>query len=236
MRLICIGDLHLDCSIGGRDYHDDVRDRLYEIAVRPDDVIVQLGDIVDPDHGARTHRGLATFARWAHDLEWGNVVHALVGNHDAVDDVRCTSALDALYYVEGVVLHSKVEVSPLTPSDYIALWLPWLSPAHGSTDVLALARAAMEQCPLGDREYKFIAFCHLDIPGCTPGSEVDMPRMGRLELPQELVDDPRIERFICGHQHARQDLQGGRIHVVGSLECLGFGERADEKSHTVVEL
>jgi len=226
MRIVAIGDLHLDATIGGKDYHDDVAERLYEVNGSIADLVVQLGDVTDPDSGAATFRALATFAEWA---DFDQSVYTLVGNHDRIDDARARSALDPLRFCPGihVIDHPFCE---MTPDGAQLLFLPWMSRAHGEFDHDAFLRAAVE-APARKR----IVFCHLDIPGAIPGGEADMPRLGQQLLPEWAVDDERIDYVIAGHIHTPGRV-GRNVEIVGSLERLGFEDREHAKGYVVIDL
>jgi len=227
--IVAIGDLHLDALINGRDYHEDVTHRLTTIApaIGEDDLVVILGDVCDPNNGARTTRAQSTLARWVESLRCRRRVIVIPGNHCVHDDVRAGSVLDVFKTHPRFQIIDRVEV--LDYETHRLLFMPWLSRAHGSVDVEGLVGDA-----IGEDPRPVIGFCHLDIPGAALGSEDEMPRGGRLELPMSVVEDPRVERILAVHLHRAQTL--GKVQVVGSLERLGFRDSDGERGYMVVEI
>lgn len=227
-RIVVIGDLHLDARIAGRDYFDDVTQKLLCIPIdegATGDLVILLGDVCDPDNGPRTWRALEFMSKW---LGSGQI-HAVIvaGNHDVVDDARVHTCLGSL---DRAVLHTKIVTQPqmvVVAPNVWGLFLPWQSRAHGDFDVVASYRKLCTDNRLDD-DAKILVFCHKDIPGAVPGTEGDLPRLGSQMLPQEIIDDERVVRVFAGHIHTPGTI--GKVEIVGSLECLGMGER-DANEH-----
>ena len=227
MRLVIIGDLHLDAQIAGRDYHADVLAKLRSIPLDGISCIVQLGDICDPDNGARTWRALDSMAAWLYSLPTTIPrISIVVGNHDRIDDVRAKSCISVLECIRGVTVRNQIGAQKLfvTHEGHVfwGLYVPWLSRAQGEVDVLADCQRELDRLAPGDSA---LVFCHLDIEGAVPGSESDLPRLGRQFLPNAVANDPRVDKVFAGHIHTPGKFSD-KIEIVGSLECLGMGDRA----------
>lgn len=233
-RIVVVGDLHLDCKINGRDYHADVCARMDEVRkhVEEDDLVVVLGDVADPTGTPEMFRALTSFSRWASEMPTTESVVVVCGNHDVIDHAYARSSLEVLAGDPHLAVVDRVEILEPQAKDGIRLlFLPWLSRAHGSVDVEGLAGEA-----IGEDPRRVIVFCHLDVTGAVFGSEDEMPRNGRLELPVSVVNDPRVIRVVGGHLHKPQMI-GEKVQIVGSLERLGFRDSdQDEKGFLIIEV
>lgn len=230
-RIVVIGDLHLDARIAGREYFEDIKAKLLGIPIREGDIVVQLGDVCDPDNGPRTWRALQMMSDWLGSHE-GSTRVVVAGNHDVVDDSRVETCLGALGNVGGTIVVTEPCMEYLGGSSY-GLFLPWQSRAHGEFDVEVSFQLLCEANKLGP-DSKILVFCHKDIPGAVPGSEGDLPRLGSQMLPQEIIDDERVEMVFAGHIHTPGTI--GKVEIVGSLECLGMGERDSNEHRGWVEV
>lgn len=231
-RCLVLGDLHLDARLHGRDYHDDVSRILFEEVlprVSSNDVVIQLGDVTDPDRGARTFRALCTLREFLGDVKHrGARAIVLAGNHDVIDDFRCSECQSTLHGLDDVA--DVVEVPRVFEvGGAVLLALPWMSQAH----VKDRSQLMLDTFESTDAS-TIVALTHLDIPGLVPGGEADMPRMGKLEIPSQILESDRVKLVLAGHIHKPQIV--GKVQVVGSLARLGFGEAKDQKGFVEVEL
>lgn len=230
-KFVILGDLHLDANLRGFDYFSDVCSAMTQVlqTVKKGDVVIQLGDVCDPDKGARTFRALSTLAQWRDEIhKLGAELFVLAGNHDVIDDSRCigSRAVFASTIGPGAVTHPTIH----SFLDQVVVFLPWVSRAHVPNPQEEMLNTFAQANSSGD---PVIVFCHLDLPGVMPGGEADMPRMGRLELPQSILEHEQVSHVFAGHIHKPGVY--GKLNVVGSLARLGHGEAADTKGFSTLE-
>ena len=87
---------------------------------------------------------------------------------------------------------------------------------------------------------KTVILGHLDIEGATPGSEItEMPRGKEVFWPTKAIAEYMPEA-IClgGHIHSKgvYERDGVKIHVVGSLSRLTFGEENLTPGYHILEI
>lgn len=212
------------------------------------DLVVLLGDVADPDSGARTLRALVHVAGFAKRVSARCLLDVLPGNHDVIDSrdfSMCRSTVSILSVVDPAIRVREIVEVEYIGDDLALLFLPYLSGAHAPTSASdpgpgrmtatewlgQETSAALARIPSDKR---IIAFCHLDIAGAVVGGEERMLRGGKLLLPSSVEADPRVELIVGGHIHRAQRVRE-KIVIAGSLERIDFNEATDEKGYVVID-
>jgi DNA repair protein SbcD/Mre11 len=90
-----------------------------------------------------------------------------------------------------------------------------------------------------DNSLPLLLTAHASIEGAVYGQERSVILGNDLTLPGSLMKDPRIDYVAMGHIHKAQDVNKGHkppIVYPGSIERVDFGEAADDKYYSLVEL
>lgn len=252
MKIFLSGDWHLDLHGRGVDRFGDLEAQVervkHKVAEHEPDLFVHLGDVTDPDSGARTIRALAlmrAFCDWVPCEK-----RILAGNHDVIDDASYLQYRSAVSPLRGehVHVHEVPAIEFVRGKDghrVGLLYVPYVSGAHAPAREDGQRRSAKEfidhACAEAllwaqiEKVASVYAFVHLDVDGALVGSEERMLRGGRLTLPEVLETDPRVKLIVGGHIHKPQRVRE-KILLAGSFERLDFSDRDDEKGLVVLEV
>jgi len=231
-RLLITSDWHLDATTAGVERREDLEAAVDRIAcaVKEEDVegFAFLGDLCDPD-SPRAWRAVEVAMRFAHQLEDSSVVQLwLVGNHDVVEDGRCSSTLLPLRGA-GFRVVDTPQSTVLAGVPVVAL--PFTPRSH-AYDPAAFVR---DRPPLQAAGVPLV-ISHLCVEGIEPGSESKEFARGRevfLPLEQIAASLPGALVFN-GHYHRRQTFR--EVNVPGSLARLTRGERENSPGFLIVEV
>lgn len=233
-RLLITSDWHLDATTAGVERREDLEAAVDRIAcaVKEEDVegFAFLGDLCDPD-SPRAWRAVEVAMRFAHQLEDSSVVQLwLVGNHDVVEDGRCSSTLLPLRGA-GFRVVDTPQSTVLAGVPVVALPFTPRSHAYDPPEfVLELERGAKRApgTPL--------VLSHLCVEGIEPGSESKEFARGReVFLPLEEIREWMPGALVFnGHYHRRQTFR--EVNVPGSLARLTRGERDNSPGFLIVEV
>jgi DNA repair exonuclease SbcCD nuclease subunit len=249
-RMLAVSDLHLDWSTAGVRRYDDVSrqlDRVYEVVHdTPNDsrfdAVFCLGDIANPER-VQSHRAVARCIEWSTEIQAAGAEPMwLVGNHDVVEDGSGGHVLEAVV-AAGFTVFSEPTVLELAPGlELMALPFTPRARAYDPGEfVKAAARGARDLAPKTKRP-AMLVIGHLYLNGIHPGSETtDLPRGREIMWPlAELAEHYPNAMLVAGHHHQAQVFQGvvpeQKLHIVGSLERLTFGEEHHRKSFFTWEI
>lgn len=259
MRLLVTSDWHLDATTAGLDRLGELEDfsRGLEVVVEREevDVVLHLGDLLDPGHldESRYQRVLlGCAARLTKAAKYGSVW--LAGNHDVIDTDVPTSTLSPLAMVAEEWwgghgdLYNQLRVLELprffTLGTVSFLALPYVArtamqtPEYQRAYVDAVSAASAVGAP-HERIAPLVVLSHLSLPGMHPEAAGE-PRGREVSFPVEDVRAMRPDLVLQGHYHARQVVQLGdglQVQVVGAPVRFNFGERQDgERGYLMVDL
>jgi DNA repair exonuclease SbcCD nuclease subunit len=238
MKIAITADWHLDAVTLGVLRYKDLTDALSEmleiIAQEKVQAFVFMGDLCNPDRGARTLRAMTTASKVAKSLERMSVPsYWIPGNHDVVDSNEIITTLSPLSAFAEVFEKPEIVV----PSKYTKLmFLPYMSKMV--QDQLALNRWVEEECVLGSASGKktLVMFSHsTSVEGAKDGTETShMPRGKGQELPLAVLKRHGVMVFN-GHYHTGQTTDSG-VHIPGALGRFDFGEQANAPGFMIVEV
>jgi DNA repair exonuclease SbcCD nuclease subunit len=230
----CISDLHLDAVTHGVPRRDEILRSVHASLelIREGDVLVVNGDITDPGTN-RSYQAIADAieidrrakALGAYAVEW------VVGNHDVLEDGSGGSVLDPLA-AAGCSVHSEPTNVEVVEGGPLFLFLPHAPLARRYDPEKVVEELLPERGPV-------IVFGHLNPPGITPGSEVDVMPRGR-DVMWPKFEARREVLLVGGHIHRAQEYPQrppgqfrpwDSIQIVGSPVRFGFGE-ADHNPQT----
>lgn len=230
-RLLITSDWHLDATTAGVERRGDLEAAVDRIAVAAAEHCVDgfafLGDLTDPD-SPRAWRAVEYAVRFAQGL--GRDQLWLVGNHDVVEDGRCSSTLLPLRGA-GFRVVDTPQSTVLAGVPVVALPFTPRSHAYDPPEfVLELERGAKRApgTPL--------VLSHLCVEGIEPGSESKEFARGReVFLPLEEIREWMPGALVFnGHYHRRQTFR--EVNVPGSLARLTRGERDNSPGFLIVEV
>ena len=235
MKIAVSSDWHCDWTTSGVLRFDDVRKAAHETvdAARDHkvDAYMFLGDLQDPDSGARVFHGVALSLAIAKRLsDLGIPSFWIPGNHDVIEDGTGASTLTPLEAadIRGCHVMWYPEVLPLLSASVIAL--PFTPTSHRYDPIAefeALRSKAIPDAPL-------IVIGHLQLEGIIPGEEtIDMPRGRDVFFPVDTVR-PHAALMMNGHYHRQQRHNG--VHIPGALQRLTHGEETHQPGYLIVEL
>lgn len=248
MRMLVTSDWHLDWTTAGMRRLGDLEaavDETVRYAIEQHiDVYAFLGDLMNPDSGARVFGCIELAARTAMRLSYAGIEsHWLAGNHDVIEDGsgRTTLApLKALQLREWrcdghghaqIKVHEDPTMVMLGNCQVRLATLPYAPLARAYDPAVFIASLPASDIPL-------IVAAHMtDIPGIVPGSETrDMPRGRGMPFPFESVakDATPHKVLLNGHFHEQQVFRD--VHIPGALERLTFGEQHHRPGWLVVEV
>lgn len=245
MRIVVVGDLHLDAvTMGVARFDEIVRalDETVDCAIQTGaDLWVQLGDVFDPDAGPVAYRALRELVRVVGRLRNADVPVAFVaGNHDVVEDGTGTTTLSPLAYLEGNdtpgLPHVDVfdrpgvfRVDAKGGGRRTIVSLPYTATSH-AYDPEEFVDRKLE----GTRDA--IVLGHLVVPGVSPGEEaVEFARGRDVFFPTEACLRNRVALMLQGHHHLRQTTGDG-VMIPGALSRLTFGEESYKPGFLICEV
>lgn len=197
-------------------YYNDVLIPYMRKNVKPDDMLVHLGDIFDN----RSYIGTKTiwcaynvFEQFSHIF---NDIRICVGNHDMVNknSTEMTPLLGIKY-----MPHTKIYYEPEveTIGGKKILFIPWIEDLKKQKEVISNY----------DVDY---VFGHLQISGCI--TNVKGSVMSGDEMSQ--AKDFKKAQVYAGHIHIRQDYKN--IHYVGNPYHKDKGDIDNAKGITILDL
>lgn len=238
MKIAITADWHLDAvTVGVLRYNDlteTLRKMLEAIEQEKVDQFVFMGDLCNPDRGARTLRAMSTASKIAKALDRMNVKsYWIPGNHDVVDSNEIITTLSTLAAFANVFETPEIAA----PSKHVKfMFLPYMSKMvldQGAMNKwveaeLALASAAGKKT--------VIMFSHCtSVDGANTGTETSyMPRGKGQDLPIALLKKHGAIIFN-GHYHTGQTTDSG-VHIPGALGRFDFGEQSNTPGFMIVEV
>jgi len=236
VRLMISSDWHLDATTAGVERRDDLEAAVAELALAVDERSIEaflfLGDLTNPDN-PRAWRAIEVAIRFALGLERRGIDQAwLTGNHDVVEDGRCSSTLLPLRGAGIRVIDSPGEQ---VFAGHSLVAFPFTPSSHTYDPAEVVARASG-----GRMAGRTIVASHLCVEGIEPGSEVAEFARGReVFLPVDAIArDLPGSLLLNGHYHARQTYRrsGIEVHVPGSIARLTRGERDNSPGYLIAEV
>lgn len=220
MNVVLSSDWHGDWTTLGIPRFDEVAaaaEHTVDYAISTKAGLYVFGGDLAETEGPGMLRTLELAVRLATKLNAAGIPSLwLTGNHDVIEDGRCTSNLTPLRDVPGATLaDAPVRIAYGQPSARSGsaairvLALPFTPRTH-SYDPAAFVREHAH-------EAIHLVVGHLMLEGIGPGSETrDMPRGRDVFLPVREIREAWPNAVIAsGHYHTRQVFNG--VHIPGSL-------------------
>lgn len=232
MRIVVVSDLHLDHVTSGVSRFDDVA---VAVTMASDfarrgkaDAFVCLGDVMDPDSGAKVFRCIHFLLEIAVLLHTDGVPsYWLAGNHDVIEDGGGRTTLEPLRAIAGATVVDR-------PGKVC------IPNRKGGQGLLAAAFPFASLKTHYEPSEAFVdaplVFSHLNVAGIQPGEESGEMARGRdVALPLSRL---RGKTVLQGHYHRaqRQEIEGVDVRVVGSIQRLTHGEEIHRPNFLAVEV
>lgn len=252
LSIVISGDMHYDLKTESIDRNNDIFDAnmqvieyCLELKNKGNKVIhINAGDVF---HGTRPRAETIAAVISANNILEENEIetHIISGNHDVIDQVGRTSALEPILAIGYKFINIYHDIQKIKLSDSVYLiTLPHISRAkaveNGFDNVQNYIEAKCseieETLSKGDTN---IVISHLSLSGAKIGSEEFMIKGTHEEFPECLKNSKKIDYIFNGHYHKAQLIEnpnGAPIIVVGNIQRNDFGERFDEKSFFVLSL
>lgn len=232
MKFVVTGDWHGDAQTHGVRRFEDVREAAHatvDAAIAEGAIAYAfLGDLCDPDSGARTFRVIQLALEIAMRLKERSIASIwLAGNHDVIEDGSGDTTLSPLRALGGNVY--VAESPSMLGVGSVRFWtLPFAATARHYDPEKAAKLID------GPRERNVVLGHLTEISGVEPGEEtLEMPRGRGVRLPvEELV--PRACMIFNGHFHRRQKV--GPVWLPGALARLTFCEEGHSPGFMVAEV
>jgi DNA repair exonuclease SbcCD nuclease subunit len=237
MKVIVTADWHLDSVTLGVSRFDDLSVALRQLMTtalqeRPR-LFLFLGDLCNPDRGARTLKAISTVALYARMLAENDIESVwLAGNHDVVDSSDIVSSLTPLGSMP--FLHVVEKLGSMQIDGWHFVFLPYISRVlQAEIDV---RRFVERECVLAaDKGLRTVIAGHCThIDGAVNGNETTlMPRGRTMAFPTDIGKRYGAIMFN-GHYHTRQHTPSG-VYIPGSLGRFDFGEERNTPSFYVFD-
>lgn len=237
MKVVITADWHLDAVSLGNSRFDDLsvalRAMMLTVVEEKPDLFLFLGDLCNPDRGARTLKAIATAAFYARMLAENEVESVwLAGNHDVVDSSEIVTSLTPLASMP--FLRVVESLSSLQVGNWHLVFLPYISRVlQAEVDV---QRYVERECVLAaDKGLRLLLAGHCThVPDATTGNETTLMSRGRnMAFPVELGTKYGALMFN-GHYHTKQRTSGG-VYIPGSLGRFDFGEENNTPSFYILD-
>lgn len=233
MRALVTADWHADtvtCGVPRLPELERATEEMLECARKEADVFIFLGDLCNPDKGARTIAAMTMAAQFVSRLKIPSVW--LVGNHDVVDsDCNLTTLGPLEAMADCVVVKELISFDCHGAS---LLCFPYVPLARRPPDWNEAVRhfAISEMAQHRHQEQAVVVLSHCtQIFGTIPGSELDMRRGPEQVLPAEIAE--RGIYTLSGHYHERTVTSS--LAIPGAPLRHTFGEELHEPSYLLVD-
>lgn len=207
----------------------------HAVAIKAD-VFAFLGDLSDPDSPEAFDAVLVALVIARHLADHDVRSVWIAGNHDVIEDGRCSSTLAPLHAVTELA-HVPTE---LPWAGGRLLCLPFTPAAASYDESEFVEQFAASALPT---EHVVVLSHMTSVLGVDAGSEsTDMPRGRTVGLPLQAL--ARLRRkcasvtVLQGHYHAASQIEadGVSVHMVGSLARLRFDEEHNSPRFAVLEV
>jgi len=216
-------DWHIGITIGDYDRKDDVNNSIQQIkdivVKEKPDTLVHCGDVFHSNRNLSEN--INVFIEFCHFLKAHNVVgYFLVGNHDLVEQVGKTHALDI--DIEGI--HIIDEITQV--EDY--LFIPHISRSKSNKTPEELLEELAIRVDAGAE--KFWVFAHCNVAYFELPDQVIL-KFNHHALPQKLIESDNVNAIFDGHYHKTQDGLGSQdnFYFVGTPQTFSMEEKDDAK-------
>ncbi len=234
-------------------------DRIIDAAIEEKvDLVLFAGDAFKDRNPASTYR-----REWDRRImrlsQSGIPILLLVGNHDISPAAGRANTLHEFETLQVPKVKVLSQPGFLRPADLWSLPLqviaiPYITrstvmasleieglPANKITAELEerLSELVLGWLEKKDNSLPLVLTAHASVEGAVYGQERSVILGNDLTLPGSLVRDQRIDYVAMGHIHKAQDMNKGHKPPVvypGSIERVDFGEAADDKYYSLVEL
>jgi exonuclease SbcD len=234
-------------------------DRIIDVAIEEKvDLVLFAGDAFKDRNPASTYR-----REWDRRImrlsQSGIPILLLVGNHDISPAAGRANTLHEFETLQVPKVKVLSQPGFLRPADLWGLPLqviaiPYITrstvmasleieglPANKITAELEerLSELVLGWLEKKDNSLPLVLTAHASVEGAVYGQERSVILGNDLTLPGSLVRDQRIDYVAMGHIHKAQDMNKGHKPPVvypGSIERVDFGEAADDKYYSLVEL
>lgn len=236
MIALFTGDFHLDHVTGGLERFDEIEaaaEQTIDVAIREKvGAYFFLGDLTDPDvDEALAHRAIACAVRLAARLAQAGIARYFVtGNHDIMEDGRCSHTLMAVRAAGHEVIDRPTTT---TLGDLVICFLPYtsLTRRYDPAEHVRSARFAQGK--------RLLVAGHMtEIDGVGLGSEThEMPRGRAMRFPIEAVAEGAAGRPVtCVNGHFHERHLSGPVLTPGTLARLTHGEEGNAPGFLVVDV
>lgn len=245
MKLLALGDLHLDWTTHGVDRFPELQrslGRVLEAAIEERvDAVFVVGDLFNPDSGPRVFRCLELCMGFMRALAEANIEQVwIAGNHDVIEDGSGTTTLTPL--------KSFADTMPTTTIVFerpgwvrfkdarCVIGLPFVAATAGYKSTPVDELRSMVGCEVDGA----IVVGHMtELPGVVLDNESTDLARGR-GIPFPLEETRGAACRLNGHFHKAQTVTdpggGPPIIIPGSLARLTFGESKNEPGFVIVEV
>lgn len=245
INIVLVGDQHYDLKTEGIDRNDDILDAnmqainyCLELKNNGEKVIlINAGDVF---HGTRPRAETIAKVIEVHRILEDNEIDTYIisGNHDVIDQVGRTSALEPLLATgfKHINIYHDVTKIELSSGVYL-IAIPHISKVKAVENGF---RNAQEYIDAKSTEINKslneddtnIVIAHLNITGAKIGSEEFMIKGSHEEFPEVIKKSNKIDYIFNGHFHKAQLIDnpdGAPIVIIGNIQRNDFGERYDKK-------
>ena len=261
MRILHTADWHVGCTLYRRQRLDEVRAALEEVvalAAREQvDLVLVCGDVFEQYAPSAEAERIAYQALLGLRRTGAEVV-VIAGNHD---NAKRLAAVEELFAAAGVHVIAEprrperggvLELRPHSGERLQVACLPWvperalfgaeemmgLEPAPYQAYAEQLPRLIEALCEQLDPDALTVLAAHLFISGAKLGGGERELTSGQLFAISAATLPAHVQYVALGHVHRAQAVPGAALpaRYAGSLLALDFGEAAQQKSVTLVEL
>lgn len=231
MRIAVIGDTHLGRTLYGYDMSYKIRSMMYRFVEfcleHQVDAAVHLGDMYDNPRPSLDTEKWAL--QWCNEFERAKIpLFIIAGNHDVNSAGEAASALEPIKVAPYQYVHAIDRVSVVNNM----LFLPFPSPKIYRDEEVWLE--AIEEAMSSITKLPIDVFAHLSVVGADLNGQEWVYRGGKFQLPNIVVEDPRVGVCYCGHIHLMQEPRNNGyfvdgspayISIIGAAQRLRFSER-----------